>query len=204
MIKKTAIVLFTVLLIFGCFSSPYKRYFQINIENSNSIENKEVKTTVLIKDIIINEFYDDYRLVYRTSPYELNYYSYEFWIIKPDKLIRKAILDYDSEQGIIFVNDFSNIKPKYYINLKINAVEEVDAGNVWFGRLAMDMKLYDYDTGKYLMNHKFDDKMRLGRRKIEIFPKIISRILKKNIDGFIQKIKKYDKRIKEKNNDKKN
>lgn len=202
MIKKI-IVLFAVLLIFGCFSSPYKRYFQINIESVNSIDTKKDKTIVLIKDININEFYDDYRLVYRTSPYELNYYSYEFWIIKPDKLIRKAIVNYQNNDGFIFVNGFSDKRPRYYIEVKIDAIEETDKEKTWFGRLAMEFNLYDFNTGKYLLNYKFDDKMRLGRQKIEFLPKVISRILKKNIDGFIQKIKKTIK-YKGENNDKKN
>jgi len=194
MIKKISIIFFSVLFIVGCFSSPYKRYFQINIENSNSMPTKSNTSFILIKDVKTNDFYNDYRLVYRTSPYELNYYSYDFWVVKPEQLIKKAFIDYINKSKFSFINDFSDIKPKYYIEMYVEAIEVIDNGNIWFGRLAVNIKLYDFNKGKYLMTYDFDDKIRMGRKKIELFPRVISRILQKNIDGFIQKLIETDKK----------
>ncbi len=185
---------------FGCFSSPSKRYFQINIETSVDNNENSIKKTILLKDIIVSEFYDDYRLVYRKSPYEVNYYSYEFWSIKPGKLIKKAIINYlKTNNDYLIIGEFSDSKPDYYIDVLLNSIEEIEKKDSWYGRLSMSFALYSFKTDEKLLSFNFDKTKRFPEKRVTYLPKVISEILKNNINIFINKIKKMEKK-----NDKKN
>ncbi len=199
--KISIILIVFILSLFmsGCFSSPSKRYFQINIDNT-SIKNSNLRKIIFLKNIDVNEFYDDYRLVYRKSTHELNYYAYEFWTIKPGKLIKNAVINYlKNNESYNFIRKLTAYNPDYYIESKINVLEEVEKNNIRYGRLSMEFELYNFKSGKKLLTYNFDKKEKFQEKKIDYFPKTISNILQKQIDVLINKIKKMEKK-----NDKKN
>ena len=95
MMRKHALYLAAVLLLGGCFSSSAaKRYFQIVPMDTNVQPHAQVGKAVYVEPVRVDPLYDDFRVIYRVSPYELKYYSSIFWAKKPDALIREAVSDY--------------------------------------------------------------------------------------------------------------
>ncbi|MCK7518477.1 MAG: ABC-type transport auxiliary lipoprotein family protein [Ignavibacteriales bacterium] len=47
-----------------------------------------------VEPVRVDPLYDDFRVIYRVSPFELKYYSHAFWAKKPDALFREAMSDY--------------------------------------------------------------------------------------------------------------
>ncbi len=189
----------------SCLSSPSKSYYEIRLLDSSVISSgsKVKKRLILLKDIEVNDFYDDYRLVYRESKYELNYYTYDFWTSKPDKLLKKELITYMNavQDRFVIRDEFDDRLPAYFIECQVEAIEEVDRRTGRFGRLSMLFKLFDNKNGKLLFRFSFDDVQRYQENRVSSLPRAISIVLKRNIDQFIKKMTNY---ILEETNDKKN
>ena len=178
----------------GCFGSQTaKRYFELK---PPVIEKPLQKTgrNILIEPVTTSGIYDDFRIVYRVSPYQVNYYSYDFWAQKPAHLIHSAIFNFLQTSG-----GFERIgemvapeNPDVIFKSKLNAIEEIDGGAVWYARLALEMEMTDYKTGATIIKHSFDRRRALPKRDIVLFPKVISEILEKElrflIAGFMEEL----------------
>ena len=54
------------------------------------------------------QIYDNFAIIYRDSPYQLNYYSYDFWADKPGALVRESLFDYFKKNGN-FIEIYSDL-----------------------------------------------------------------------------------------------
>jgi len=191
--------IFSIILIFfvGCMSSPMKKYYQIHLENVNmgksqNIDIKVIDKILLVEKIDIEEIYNDYRLVYRKSPFQLNYYSYKFWIKKPDRVIRDAIVQYLSNKKVFnkVIMEFLEWEPDLIMKVRTNIIEEYDIGENWFAHLSMKFKIIDFKSGEVILIHKFDRKKRLIIKKVDNIPVCLSKILQEELDKMINNLSK--------------
>lgn len=191
--------MFSMILIFfiGCMSSPMKKYYQINLENVNvgksqNIDIKVIDKILLVDKIDMEEIYNDYRLVYRKSPFQLNYYSYKFWIKKPDRIIKDAIVLYLSNKRIFnkVIIEFLEGEPDLIMKVRTNIIEEYDIGENWFAHLSMKFRIIDFKSGEVILTHKFDRKKRLIIKKVDNIPVCLSKILQEELDKVISNLSK--------------
>jgi hypothetical protein len=190
MMRKLALPLAAVLLLAGCFSSPSKRYFQIVALEKNGQLHPKIDRVLYIEPVRVDPLYDDFRVIYRISPYELKYYSSIFWAKKPDDLFREAMSDY-----FILKEGFSRVTldilqgdPAIILRSTVHLVEEIDNPKVWFGRLAMDLEFLEFKTGKSLAKHSFDKRLALGMRKVNYLPAVLSGLLADELDAAVRKL----------------
>lgn len=174
----------------GCFSSPTKRYFQIVPMDKDAERHPPIDKILYIEPVRVDPLYDDFRIIYRVSPYELKYYSSVFWAKKPDDLFREAMSDY-----LLHKEGFSRVTldvlqgdPALVLRSSVRLVEEIDNPKVWFGRLAMDLEFLDFKTGQVLVRHSFDKRLPLGARKTEFLPAVLSGILVDELDAAVRKL----------------
>lgn len=137
-----------------------------------------------VEPVRIDPLYDDFRILYRISLYELKYYSYDFWAKKPDVLFREAMGDYfDKRQGFSrVVLDVLQADPEIVLRSNIRLVEEVDTPQAWFGRLAMDLEFLEFKSGRGLAKHSFDRRLPLAAQKVRFLPAAVSTILKEELN----------------------
>ena len=190
MMRKHALSLAAVLLIAGCFSTPAKRYFQIVPIDRSPEPHARVERMLYIEPVRVDPLYDDFRVIYRVSPFELKYYSHAFWAKKPDDLLREAIADYlDRKEGFPRVTiDVLKGDPQIVLRASVRLVEEIDEPNAWFGRLAMDLEFLEFKTGKSILKHTFDRRKALGTRKVQFLPAVLSDILVEELDAVMGKL----------------
>lgn len=184
MMRKLALPLAAVLLLAGCFSTPSKRYFQLMPMEKDAQLHPKIGRTLYIEPVRVDPLYDDFRVIYRISPYELKYYSTAYWAKKPNDLLREAVSDY-----LIRKEGFSRITmdilqgdPDLVLRSTVRFIEEIDNPKVWFGRLAMDLEFLDFKTGAVLARHSFDRRLPLGARKSQYLPAVLSQILVEELD----------------------
>ena len=183
--RKTALVTLTLLLLAGCMTVPSKRYFQIAMApGPEELMHPWMGKVLYVEPVRIDPLYDDFRILYRVSPYELKYYSYDFWAKKPDALVREAVGQYlDKRQGFNrIVLDVLQADPEIVLRATIRLIEEVDAAQAWFGRLAMDLEFLEFKSGRGLARHAFDRRLPLTEKKVRYLPAVISTILKDELD----------------------
>lgn len=190
MMRKHALALAAVLLIAGCFSTPAKRYFQIVPIDKSPEPHARVERMLYIEPVRVDPLYDDFRVIYRVSPFELKYYSHAFWAKKPDDLFREAISDYlGRKEGFPRVTmDVLQGDPQVVLRASVRLVEEIDEPNAWFGRLAMDLEFLEFKSGKSILKHTFDRRKALGTRKVQFLPAVLSDILVEELDAVMGKL----------------
>jgi ABC-type uncharacterized transport system auxiliary subunit len=190
MMRKLALPLAAILLLAGCFSTPSKRYFQIAAMERDAEFHPKIGKVLYIEPGRVDPLYDDFRVIYRVSPYEIKYYSSVFWASKPDGLIREAMRDYlVRKEGFSPVTvDVLQGDPSVSLRFNLRLVEEIDNPNVWFGRLAMDLEFLDFKTGAVLASHSFDKRLPLAARNSKFLPATVSRILVEELDVAVRKL----------------
>jgi ABC-type uncharacterized transport system auxiliary subunit len=188
--RKVARCGLLVLLLAACFSVPTKRYFQIVATGKDALLHPKVGKVLYIEPVRVDPLYDDFRVIYRVSLYELQYYSYVFWAKKPDALFREAMGDYLNEkEGFTRVTlDVLQGDPEIVLRSSVRLVEEIDNPKVWFARLAMDLEFLEFKSGKSLLRHTFDRRLPFQVRKVRQFPAVLSRILMEELDVAVRKL----------------
>lgn len=178
------------ILFWGCMSSPPKRYYQINLGEKHAGSLATINKSILVESAVVDDLYDDYRIIYRISPFELNYYSYEFWADKPGNLIANTISHFLVKNQVLakVTRDLLKGIPDIILKSKIYVIEEVDKNEVWFGRLFMDLEFVDFKTGKSLLFHSFDRTEKLSAKRLSELPIVISRILEEELIKILKEL----------------
>jgi len=188
--RRTLLAAFLVLGLAACFSSlPDKKYFQIPLDASPPGAGP-FAASLLVDHCDIGALYDDFRIVYRLSPYEINYYSYEFWAEKPSKLIRDSIIRYLEGAGLFAKLYVEPTKESvdWTLRLAVRRVEEVDAPEAWSARLDMKLEIVDARTGASLAERTFDRQEPLPRKSVREMPTALSRILGEEFRALLRKV----------------
>lgn len=188
--RKAARCGLLVLLLTACFSAPTKRYFQIVATDKDAQLHPKVDKALYVEPVRVDPLYDDFRVIYRVSLYELKYYSYVFWAKKPDALFREAISDY-----LLMKEGFSRVTldvlqgdPEIVLRTNVRLVEEIDNPKVWFARLAMELEFLEFKSGRSLLRHSFDRRLPLPVRKVRALPAVLSGILTEELDIAVRKL----------------
>jgi len=188
--KRMVLGILGILVLAGCFSRPGRQYFDISLTTETVSSDVRSERILMIDDVLIDDVYDDYRIVYRVSPYEINYYSFIFWADKPDILIEDSIADYFAEKGLFrdVVQEFDQPVPDWILKARIHIIEEVDEEPAWSARLAMEMKILNAETQDVLVSHRFDRREKLGTNNVELLPVVVSRILEEELEVLTKRI----------------
>lgn len=175
----------------GCFGSQTeKRYFQLQLSPELNFKFHKIDKILLVESVHTEDFYDDFRIIYRKSPYQVNYYSYDFWAKKPSDLIKQSILDFLSATGVFkrVIDTFSITEPDLILKSRLFSIEEVDTGNQWYARLSLEIEICDFKTKKSLWHHQFDRQKPLTKKEVALLPQVISEILKAELIEMIKKL----------------
>lgn len=188
--RKYFVYILLILVLSSCMSSPARRYYQLYLGEEEVPGEKTIERTVLIERIEVDDLYDDFRVVYRVSPYQLNYYSYEFWADKPAKLIRDSITHYLLRKNVFqkVIQEISRGEPDILWKSKIHFVEEIDSQEAWYARLSMEIELVDFKSKERLYYYQFDRSERLGTKSVAMVPVMLSKILEEELDKVVSEL----------------
>jgi len=188
--RKYFIYILLLLILSSCMSSPARRYYQLYLGEEEGTGEKTIDKTVLVERIEVDDLYDDFRVVYRVSPYQLNYYSYEFWADKPAKLIRDSITHYLLRKNVFqkVIQEISRGEPDILWKSKIHFVEEIDSPEVWYARLSMEIELVDFKSKERLYYCQFDRSERLGTKSVAMVPVMLSKILEEELNKVVSEL----------------
>lgn len=180
-----------LIIITACMTTTGgKKYYQLYLPPDTAPTAPKIDNVLLVEKVDVEDIYNDYRVVYRTSPYQLNYYSYHFWIKKPEKVVRDAITDYLSKgkyfKGV--VTDFSGDMPDLMLKASVHIMEEYDRKVIRMARLKMDIEVKDFKSRKRVLFHSFDRNISLPAKDVAQLPIFISRILKEELDSVIKQL----------------
>lgn len=180
--KKISVVAL-IFFLAGCMSSPSKQYFEIFLPETQEVSALRFDKILYIESAEVKDLYNDFRIIYRESPYQLNYYSYDFWADRPGKLVRQSIISYFKKNRVFrnVIRVLAKDDPDLVMRIRINAIEEDDRAPTWYARLAMEIQISDHRSGDILVTHEFDQRKKLRENLVAQLPAAVSQILEEEL-----------------------
>lgn len=181
--KKLALCIAAAAVLWSCMTSPVRRYYQIQLTGTHSEGVPQIDKALRVDPVTVDDLYDDFRILYRVSPFEVNFYSYGFWAEKPGKLVGDAMSHYLAQNNIFtqVSRTIVGTDPDIVLKSRIHVIEEIDENADWYGRLAMDLEFQEFLSGRALYNHRFDRTEVLPEKDVVYLPAVISRILEEEL-----------------------
>ena len=131
----------------GCRTTPPRRYYTlsypINRDNATLSRPPLHSIQLRVKPFSVGLPYDRPQIVYRQSPFEFQYYAYQLWAAKPQKMLRELVLSHLEASRLAgdVTQEYGERYPDYELSAEVLAVEEYDSGPVWYGHLEMRFQL---------------------------------------------------------------
>jgi len=151
-----------VLLLSGCFARVQEnRYYLLDYVPTPSAERLQKGAypySLRIKDFDVAEAYRRNNIVYRQSPHELRFYSYELWAVKPEYLVTDMVFRH-LEAAKLFhdvTRSLDMVEPEYVLSGQVTALEEYDNKDEWYAHLAMAMTLQNTRTRQVVWSKSWD------------------------------------------------
>ncbi|HVV88026.1 MAG TPA: ABC-type transport auxiliary lipoprotein family protein [Kofleriaceae bacterium] len=128
-----------------------------------------VEPMLAIDQLATDDAYDDERIVYRASPYRLDYYDYHRWSAPPGVMIANYLeraLERSGRFGAV-LREPTRDTP-LVLTGRVAAIEEVDVSRTaWKGHLVLELRLVDNRTGDTVWSHQYDESQPLARQSPE-------------------------------------
>jgi len=146
-----------LLLLVACSNTlPDTRYYQLAPPASRA---KPGTAVLALAPLETDTAYDDERIVYRTTPFRLDYYQYHRWSAAPGVLVGNYLEQALERSGRFraVVRDDSLDAP-VTLGGRVVAIEEVDRSKTrWLGRIVLELRLTDTRTGETLWSEQFEE-----------------------------------------------
>jgi ABC-type uncharacterized transport system auxiliary subunit len=136
---------------------PATRYYQLATPSTPAPSNSGV--ALVVETLDTDNAYDDERMVYRLTPYRLDYYNYHRWSAPPGTLVGN-FLEAAFESSGRFRTVSRELIPQAPVILggRVLALEEVDKSKTsWVGHVVIELRLTDATTGEVLWSQQFEE-----------------------------------------------
>jgi ABC-type uncharacterized transport system auxiliary subunit len=149
-----------IALLVGCGGSPppATHYYQL-APPSDTGGRSGGDATLVVEPLTTDSGYDDERIVYRPSPYRLEYYDYHRWSAPPGEMVA-SYLERALERSGKFraVVRSSTPDATAVLSGRVAAIEEVDVSRQrWVGRIVVELTLADATNGEALWTAQFEE-----------------------------------------------
>lgn len=155
---------------------PATRYYHLAAPAQHKPAGKLV---LVLEPLTTDAAYDDERIVYRTSPYRLDYYDYHRWSAAPGVLVGN-FLEEALERGghVRAVRRELTTDADAILSGRIAAIEEVDVSKQrWEARIVIELSLSDVTSGETLWSEQYEEREPLRDQSPEGLARALSAAL---------------------------
>lgn len=153
---------------------PETRFYQLAPTEKASEPTGEA--TLVLEALATDPAYDDDRIVYRTTPYRLDYYQYHRWSAAPGMMVGNYLEQAFESSGRFrsVVREQSADAPAV-LGGRVIAIEEIDTSKTsWRGRIVIELTLTETQTGGVLWTQQFEESEPLAAQTPEGLAKALS------------------------------
>jgi ABC-type uncharacterized transport system auxiliary subunit len=178
----TAAALLAAILV-SCAKLPSKQYYMLNYMPQPMAQRtmpNPYACVVRLKEFSIEDAYNRTQIVYRLSPYELRYYNYRMWAVKPTRMVTDLVFKHLNTVGLVsgIVRRFDEgRKPDFEISGSIEALEEYDSEDLLFAHVALRINLTRLSDGGNIYSRHFDVRKKVFRREADFMIREMSQIM---------------------------
>lgn len=171
----------------GCGSAPKRYYFTLSypLEQDRATASRPAlhPFRVYLKTFTTGVPYDRPQIVYRQSPYEYQYYTFRLWAAKPQHMVRELVEDHLEAARLVeeVTREYGDHLPDYELAAEVQAIEEYDSGDVWYGHLAMRFTLVRFKDKTPVWHYDFDRKRKVHKKQPVYVVRTLSGILEEEL-----------------------
>ena len=177
-----------VLFLAACAAAPEIRYFRVEYPLPGPSANSPLPLTLGIARLTAPEPYHQERIIYRTSPYQVQYYAYDRWESPPVDMVNNRLLEQFAASGW-----FRRVVPwrrgealDYRLEARLRRFEELDEADGWYGLVELEYEIVDRD-GRSLLREVASQRVRAESRNPEGTAEALSRGLRAALDEVVTK-----------------
>jgi ABC-type uncharacterized transport system auxiliary subunit len=152
----------------ACASTPDTHFYRLS---SPALEaaREPIAGVLLVESLEADAVFSDDRIVYRGSPYRLDYYNYHRWTSPPAVHVTDYLRDAYGRSGMFRrVVTASLPEPDAVLAGRITAFEEVDESDTsWIGHLTLELTLSESRTSATLWSQRFEESERIPQHSPE-------------------------------------
>ena len=182
------LVLASLLGLGGCFGggAPPRTYFTLQYpidDAAQAYSGARFPINLRVRRLDIGLAYDKQEIVYRTSPYEFQYYWFKLWASKPQKILTEVVADHLGRAQIARTvsTEILDRVPDYELQGEVIAIEELDADEVWFAHLALRFTLVRFSDRQAVWSREFEDRERVYERQPVFVVRSLSNMLERQM-----------------------
>jgi uncharacterized lipoprotein YmbA len=177
-ISRLLLILATAALA-ACGSVPPKHFYTLVNEKPRPPRDNPICTRPLVMaPVEAVSPYDSSKIVYRSDPYNVDFYHYRLWAAGPEDMLEELL-----SQRLANSNIFPGVERYIHSSsdhlalfARINAIEEIDRGEEWTARMAMTFVLKDPRDDSVAWRHSFDRTEPVREKKPAQLVRTLSRI----------------------------
>jgi cholesterol transport system auxiliary component len=161
-------ILLAALLVSACAGKvPETRFYQLAAPQAGS-SRAGAGVTLAIEPLETHPAYDDERIVYRVTPYRLDYYNYHRWSATPGTIVADFLeRSFDHSGRFRSITRETKSAP-VTLGGRVIAIEEVDESKTkWIGRVAIELTLTNTATGTVVWTRRYDESEPLAKQSPE-------------------------------------
>lgn len=151
---------------------------------------------IVLESLAVEDAYQDERIVYRASPYRLDYYNYHRWSAPPSTMV-SSYLEQALERSGKFravVRELADGVP-VVLGGRLIAIEEIDESPTrWLGRISVELTLKDAESGDVLWVRELTETEPLTEQSQEGLARALSKAMGRIAARAIPEIVSYSRR----------
>lgn len=155
-----------MLLASACGSVPVKRYYALAPAASPDAGSTRplCRLPLVVADVYAPPPFDQSKLVFRTDPYEIKFYNYRFWVMKPHRMVQRLLTERLTTRGL-----FARVErailgsaKRLVLRTTVDAMgEETMSEGSASAHLAMRFSLEEPKHDRVLWQYRFDQRLPL-------------------------------------------
>ena len=171
-----------MLLLAACATAPEERYFRVDPALPAPTAEAPLPVTLGVARVAAPEPYRQERIIYRTSPYEVQLYGSDRWESSPVDMVGQALLDRLRRSGLFRrVVPWRRGEADVRLEVRLRRFEEVDEADAWYGVVELEYEVVDGD-GKGLLRGVSDQRVRAEAHTVDGVVRALSRGLAVSLD----------------------
>ena len=138
----------------------------------------------------VQRIFNRQNILYRFSPHQIQYYELQQWAVRPDDMITDVVFKHIDASGLVNRAgiDFYDTRPDYRIEGMVEALEKLDAGDLFYAHLAMSFRMVHGETGDQVWEYAFDQRRQVYQPEMVYTIRGLTAILQSQMDVVVSQL----------------
>ena len=172
---------------------PTRNYYIISytpVSKTPATSNRPYPYSLQIGRFEVQRIFNRQNILYRYSPNQIQYYEIQQWAVRPDYMIGDMVFKHLEASNLAnrVGIDFFDTRPDFRIEGSVEALEKLDAGDIYFAHLSMSFKMLRTADGAQVWDYSFDQRKQVFQQEMVYTIRGLSSILQSQMDVVVSQL----------------